>query len=152
MNTPWMGIATIFKELNSTNLQAHESKVQIPTCGPFDRRDLYWEASMRHYGGHQDNKIVEQCSMPSNRVEDFVMGEDNFKGAKCHYMRTIISNSKKKQPLLHHHINNALYVDKWVMVHNTDSLKYNTTFHHDFYHCVCGRHCCGLLTHKCHVK
>ena len=44
-------------------------------------------------------------------IEDFVVGEENFKGTKCHYVHTRIHDNTK-QLLMHPCINNTIYVDK----------------------------------------
>lgn len=98
-------------DLDSIDLHAQESKVQIPPCGAFDHRDVHWEITMRHYGRYHKDRLVEQCFVPINRIKTFVAGEEYFKGMKCRYMRTRISDNTK-QPLLYPCINNALYVDK----------------------------------------
>lgn len=121
-----MDYVDVFKELHSTYLQAYENKVQIPWCILFDCRDRHWWVRMRHCGGHLKDRFVEKCFIPSNRIEDFVVGKENSKGTKCHYMHMRISDNNK-QPLMHLCINSALYFDIELAYKTMYSCKY--TYH-----------------------
>lgn len=52
---------------------------------------------MRHYNRHHKDRFVEKCSIPIDWLDDFVAGEENFKGTKCrsmHIPKHILDNGK----------------------------------------------------------
>jgi hypothetical protein len=74
-------------DLHSLQLKAIEDSVQNPPEGMFGPRDLKWELEYRPpRGEHKKAHLVQQCYVPSCRVQDFIEGmQCGREGAQCRF-------------------------------------------------------------------
>ena len=83
-------------DIHRLQLQAIEDCVQNPPAGVFGPRDLRWELEYRHpRGEHKKSHVVQQCFVPTDRVQDFIDGmQCGREGAQCRFR----ANKENRKP------------------------------------------------------
>lgn len=85
-------------DIHKLQVQAIEERVQNPPPGTFGPSNLRWKLEYRPpRGEHKKSHIVQQCYVPTSRVQDFVEGmQCGREGAQCRF-RTSKENRRPNQ-------------------------------------------------------
>ncbi|KAG0618725.1 hypothetical protein M758_4G088100 [Ceratodon purpureus] len=85
-------------DIHRLQLQAIEDRVQDPPLGIFGPRDLRWDLEYcPPRGEHKKSHVVQQCFVPTDRVQDFIEGmQCGREGAQCKFR----ANKENRKPNL----------------------------------------------------
>jgi hypothetical protein len=78
----WDMPSTLYLDLNAYRLQGIQHTMQHLHLKNFTHRELIWTINFR-FGAHK----VETTYIPSNRVHDFIDGEEQCSNANCKFTR-----------------------------------------------------------------
>ena len=85
-------------DIQKIQLEIIKDRVRVPPPRVFGPRDLKWDLEYRPpRGEHKKSHVVQQCFIPTDRVQDFIQGmQCGREGAQCRFR----PNKENRRPNL----------------------------------------------------